>query len=184
LQAWGIKLSTEKATFTDFGEAMRFCDEREAAGDEHVTMLANTPRPGWFEVSYGTLEVDNSFQGLMDRYNQIFDAREKESWDNFNRACEDHGRQSAAEDAAKAAGYEGRDAEVFIDGFTGYSIKAVNPRREGREDIFRAGRKAAQSAEGQRAIRVAQVKARSILTREPPRPWSEGGEIANGVGCE
>jgi hypothetical protein len=174
-------MSIDKEIFTDYDAAKRFCDEREAAGDEHVTMVTNTPRPGFFEVKYGTLEVDNSFQELTDMYNQIFEQREQASWDNFTRDCEDYGRRSAAEDAAKMAGFDGRDAEIFIDGFIGYSIKAVDPRKEGREGVFRAGRKAAQSPEWQRAIRVAQVKARSIVKRVPPVPWSEGGEIANGV---
>lgn len=59
-------------------------------------------------------------------------------------------RLFAARDAAEALGLAEEDAGIFIRGFLGHSIKAVDPRAHGKEHVFRAGRAAALSASGKR----------------------------------
>lgn len=112
-------------------------------------------------------------------YQRMFDNAEKERADKFNANCMAYGKWQAALQAAAAAGYVGRDAEIYADGFSGVSAKLTDPRKEGKESIFREGRRARGTQEWQRVIRVEAVKARKVVEPEPEFCYREG-LIANG----
>jgi hypothetical protein len=168
------------AHFDDLPAADVFAQEREAEGFESVSILSNLPEPGRFEVRWSNLDWDNSFESLARSYKKILDERRAAADEKFDAGCRCLGRQLAAEEFAESEGLSGRDREVFVQGFSGWNAKVANPRADGREHIFRAGRAAWGSREGQRAFRRCSVAARTIVHREKPAPFSEGGAIANG----
>lgn len=169
--------------FSSFAPADQFYDVLEAQGFEYISTLFNVPHAGMYTVRWGHYEVDHE---SADRYEmrmiaKIWAERESEAADEFTALCNRDGRLVAARQFAAAAGYTGRDADVFCAGFEGVNAKSVNPRAEGREPIFREGRAAWGSKEGQRAWRVESVRARSIRAPVLPAPFNPGcGLIANG----
>lgn len=168
--------------FASYDEADRFYGVLDAQGYEYISTLCNVPRPGMFTVRWGHLVApENGHQYEMRVIAQVFREREQEAADEFNAECTAHGRRAAAEEIAAARGLIGRDAELFADGFCGVAAKWANPRKEGREPIFREGRRAWGGADGQRLARAKAVAARSILAPSAPRPFNPGhGLIANG----
>lgn len=172
-------MAREYTDFPDLESAECFAQAREDEGFAAVSIKTNTPRPGRFEVGWGHAEHDSSFSELMSEYGKIFAEREAREEAAHRIACERLGRAAAAHEFAEAAGLFGRDAEVFCAGFIGLSAKTVNPRAEGREDLFRAGRQAWGGKEGQAAFRRCAVAARRVVQREP-KPFFEGGAIASG----
>lgn len=170
----------EYKDFTSYDGAQSFCEAREAEGHPYVSILTNTPHPGSWRVSWGTRQIDASFDGLMREYANIFDAREQNAQAQYTQQCEALGRLMAAGEAADESGLSGRDAEVFISGFKGVPAKTANPRAEGREHLFRAGRRAWGEPRWQRAYRAASVRARSMIEFDTTIQFREGGLIANG----
>lgn len=166
-----------------FEEADALCNNLEAQGFTYVASLYNVPKPGMYEVSWGHY-VEPTEGGLAYEIRtlaRIYREREEEAEAAFNRECEAEGRCNAARTLAEAAGFTGRDAVIFSAGFCGSKAKFIDPRSEGREAVFRAGRRAWGSSEGQRTYRMEAVRARSRLQKTPPRPFSPGlGLIANG----
>lgn len=160
--------------FASIDAAEAFYEQKEAEGFAHVSMLTNTPSPGEFTVTWGHhIETDETAdEWEMRKLGQIFAARESEAEQRFTADCAQYGRQAAAMQLAAAVGYEGRHAEMFIAGFVGASAKHVNPRAEGLEKVFREGRAAWGSNDGQRLVRIESVKARSILVKQAPKPFS------------
>lgn len=176
-------MAREFVRFSNMADAEAFADAREAEGFDSVSVITNMPHPGSFEVRWGHLSADreNGFDYEMRMIAKIHIDREAEAEAQFTKDCERKGRADAGRDAAQIAGYSGRDAEVFCDGFRGISAKIVNPRAEGRESIFLAGRAAWGSHEGQRSFRAASVAARSVIEKVPAKPFNPGlGLIANG----
>ena len=177
----GVKTIGSEA-FADFGAAERFSETMEADGFAYVSTLTNTPTAGMFTVRWGhyVAPAKTALEYEMRVYEKIFREREDEANLEFERACSGLGRQMAAAQFASAAGLSGRDAEVFVQGFCGWSAKISDPRSEGRECVFRAGRAAWGSKDGQRACRVAAVQARSVVPRVAPRPFRPAsGPISN-----
>lgn len=162
--------------FDSFAAADAFADQCEVDGHEHVSIISNTPAPGTWRVNYGKKETESPLHCM----NRAIEDRENQAREAFNKKCKLAGRELAGRDAAAAAGFSGRDAEMFVLGFTGCPAKWADPRSEGRESIFRAGRKAWGTKEGQRASRAAEVTARRTIEFEPSVPISESGLIANG----
>lgn len=167
--------------FETFDDANRCYCEREADGFAYVCMTYNTPKAGMYTVRWG-IYVESEDQPTYEirMLAKIFRERDDEASAQFNKECEVVGRTNAAHQIAAAAGYTGRDAEIFVSGFCGSSAKIVNPRAEGREHIFRAGRVAWGSNNGQRTWRVESVKARTVVRLVVATPLAYGGLIANG----
>lgn len=169
--------------FGTFRAAESFYDQCDSDGFSYVSTLTNVPRTGMYTVRWGHYVEprEATHDWAMRKTSEIFQEREDEAASTFTRACEGVGRQEAARQCAAVAGYTGSDAEMFEKGFCGWSAKLVNPRATGMEDIFRAGRKAWGSSDGQRLFRVESVRARSIVEPVAPRPFNPGcGLIANG----
>lgn len=174
-------MEREYVRFNSMKSADEFAQARENDGFDSVSVITNTPRPGLFEVRWGRIDTENARDYELRMIAKVYCEREDEARREFNRDCEVEGRRVAANQFAEAAGYSGRDAEIFRAGFCGSSAKFVNPRAEGRESIFRAGRIAGASRAGQRACRIEAVRARSILPAVEPLPFNRGtGLIANG----
>lgn len=163
--------------FSTYAAAERRCDELEAAGEENYSISTNTPRPGRWTVNYGESDTDMlSLAGLS----RAMDERQARLDEDREATLLGIGRNQAAQNAAAEAGLAGRDAEVFVAGFVGASAKQVDPRSEGRESIFRAGRKAYSEPRWQQASRAAAAAARKDVPREHAEPINMGGLIANG----
>lgn len=154
-------------------EANALYDDLEQQGFDYISVLSNTPTHGSHQVSWGhyVAVTESASDYEMRMLSRIYEEREQEAAREFTAACEGEGRQVAARILAAAAGLEGRDAEVFCFGFCGWSAKLVNPRAEGREPQFRAGRLAWGSKEGQRLWRIESVKARSVIPPVSPKPF-------------
>lgn len=163
--------------FASYEAASARCDTLEAAGEENYSILTNTPRVGRYTVAYGESNHDMlslaSIATADDERQAALDEKREQHLLSIGRA-------SAAKLAAVEAGLTGRDAEVFAAGFTGLSAKVADPRAEGREPIFRAGRQAYSDPRWQRASRAAAAAARKDVPREYAEPINMGGLIANG----
>jgi hypothetical protein len=169
--------------FLSVDAADKFIEEIESQGFDAVSRVTNTPRVGMCTVSWGHYieSTESAHEWELRTISDIYNRREKEAANEFTAKCNEQGREEAAKQQARAAGYAGRDAEVFELGFRGWSAKFANPRAEGREHIFREGRRAWGSAEGQRLTRIETVKERSCIARVEPVPFNVGrGLIANG----
>ena len=66
-----------------------------------------------------------------------------------------HGVAAVAQEVAVERGLEGMAAEYFVDGFNGRSAAFVNPRKDGMEPVFRAGRSARQAKGVEQRCRAA-----------------------------
>lgn len=165
--------------FDSFAAADKFCESKDASF-EHVSMLSNTPWPGRYLVKWGyvvEMTAEQAWVEDMRVTGDMIEKREQDARNEFEERCRQEGRKVAAEKAARAAGYVGRDAEVFAAGFRGVPAIQQNSRAEGREPIFRAGRMAWGSNEGQRACRVASVRARSVVQQVLPAPLDLGAGL-------
>ncbi|MFA7386489.1 MAG: hypothetical protein WCZ87_02375 [Thiohalobacteraceae bacterium] len=167
----------------DYNSVESFSDELEAQGFDYISTLSNDPSPGVYTVRWGHYVADTPGEAFSRDMKTLYRAvreREEAAAAEFTEDCERAGVAAAAQQFAAESGYTGRDAEVFVDGFVGRSIKQANPREEGREGIFRAGKAARNTPDGRRACRALAVKFRS--TAEPIRPASISmyGPIANG----
>ncbi|PKO36007.1 MAG: hypothetical protein CVU33_20655 [Betaproteobacteria bacterium HGW-Betaproteobacteria-6] len=155
--------------FNDQDKAERFFDAMEVENHEYVAMIANTPTTGMYRVKWGEHKREpQTLTDVLRDINSVFDDREMEARQQYDADCALRGREIAADESAAAAGLTGREARVYSLGFSGASAKFVNPRAEGLEQIFRAGRLAWATPEGQRAARAAAVRARSIIPYEGP----------------
>ncbi len=156
---------TNHRDFSSRADANRFYDSIEHDHD-HVSMTTNTPAPGMTRVSFGPLpktddESHDEFMASLRRNEQ----RQREEKAAAREAeVMAAARRIAAQKAAKQFGLEGREAEMFKAGFSGVSAKWANPRAEGLESIFRAGRDAWGKPEWQRQYRIAMIEA----SRLPP----------------
>lgn len=119
-------------------------DDLESKGWKYVSGIATNPAANQGYVKYGHYENDtgDSFSELIEPLERAHEKRVTEAQNAHWQACEEAGRSCAGEVLAKEMGYTGRDAEVFLMGFTGVSAKVVNPRQSGCEEVFRAGREA------------------------------------------
>ena len=161
-----IIVDSEECSSRAEGDAL--CDSQEAAGFEYVAMLSNSPRPGSYLVKWGhevALSAEQAHTDDMQLLAKIIEDREQQARDEFDEICRLEGRKIAAEAMALAAGYTGRDAEIFAAGYMGVPAAQQNPRAQGREPIFRAGRAVWGSNDGQRAYRIASVHARSSVPK-------------------
>jgi hypothetical protein len=143
-------MSRNEKMFSTLESANAFADALPESFDA-VSVLTNTPTVGKFMVRWGT-ESDN-----MDMWTMFGNAIKRE--DAAAREAEDVARsgeatQQIARAVAGERGLTGRDAEMFVFGFTKWSAKTVDPRAEGCANVFRAGRKAAAEPEISRRIRA------------------------------
>lgn len=151
---------TEYQDFFNIEEANRLFDTLEAMGFEYISTLSNVPEPGMFRVKWGKLEIDTSDEGVLADYERIYKKEEEEARAAHGKQCLAYARQIAAEQFAEKQEFESeKSREMFIAGFAGTPAKFADPRQFGLEPVFRAGRKAWASKEGQRQYRMAQVDA-------------------------
>lgn len=149
--------------FDSIEAADQFCSELDSADQDWYGCVSD-PFTNTAVVSFGhrvemTMEEDRA-----DAYSQLARAMQKDALqeaEEFNKKCEQRGREAAAKSIAKEAGYKGQQAQMFCAGFMGLQAKYVKPRDAGMEEEFRAGRIAWGSSEAQRAYRAACVAARS-----------------------
>lgn len=143
-------------TFATLAAANAFADSIPESFDS-VSVLTNTPTVGTFAVRWGMLDDNKSLeQQFAESIKEHLSAEEKEE---TTRRSATATREIAAE-VAHEYGHAGRDAEMFVYGFTKWPAKVVNPRAEGREPIFRAGRSAWVKPDVQQRIRarIAQLR--------------------------
>lgn len=166
-----------ESRFEDFDDACIYADQQEASGMESsmITMFDKHGNAYW-NVIVSDPEPQLT---VMQAYQRMFERAEKERADRFNAECLEYGKRQAGISAAAAAGYVGRDAEIYADGFAGVPAKITDPRKEGKESIFREGRRYRGTQEGQRLIRVEAVRARRVI-EPPPEFCYREGLIVNG----
>jgi len=171
-----------QSMFASLEAAQELYDSLERQGFDYISIVSNASAKGELRVSWGHYveSTETRFEYELRMLAKIRHEREQEAADEFTTACNTKGRCLAGQQLADASGLEGRDAEVFCFGFCGHPAKFVDPRAEGREPIFRAGRAAWGGKEGQRLWKIESVKARSVLTPALPQPFNYGGLIANG----
>lgn len=159
--------------FQDHQAAVAFYDARDADGFSSVSLIVNAAGPGTYQVSW-TNAPPESLEAIFGRQlNRDAAARQA----GRQADCVSLGRRAAAQEIAVARGLTGRAAEVFADGFCGVSAKWTNPRAEGLEPTFRAGRKAAQTPDAQRAVRIATVAQNAIVPSASA--WRPGWNVFN-----
>ena len=162
-----------RQVFQSRESAEAFYDDREAEDFNHVSLIKNLPQIGEFQVSWGN-QAPEDFTRSVSR--QI--KREAETASAGRQAdCVERGRRVAAQKIAAERGLAGRAAEVFADGFCGVSAKWTDPRAEGLEPVFRAGRAAATTPDAQRAVRVETVAQNHIVPAAGA--WRPGWNVFN-----
>ena len=150
-----------------------FFDARDADGFSSVSLIVNAAGPGTYQVSW-TNEPMESLEAILGRQFKR-DAAAAEAGRQAD--CVSRGRRAAAQEIAAVRGLNDRAAAVFVEGFCGTSAKCVNPRAEGLEPIFRAGRAAAQAPDAQRAVRIATVAQNAIVPSASA--WRPGWNVFN-----
>lgn len=123
-----------KRSFTDIAEAEKFCDEQEALGCDVVSMIY-IPFGKKYIVSYGKVEQETELQGLNKMFNDI----EKQKNEELVAEAEKNALCDVAHELAKEIGMNEEDAGFFVSGFCKKNIKEVNPRKFGKEAVFKLG---------------------------------------------
>lgn len=143
--------------FATRSEADAFYDLKELEGFDSISL---TGFEGSWRVNYGMLH-EESFEEFMQKVGQSYAESDRLKEEAKEQEFQAKGRMLAGEEAAKSLGLEGSEAWFFAAGFAGVSAKVANPRKEGLEDVFRQGRQAYSTREGQKAARAAAVRIRS-----------------------
>jgi hypothetical protein len=136
----------ERREFTNKAKAEAFYDAIEA-DYEYVSMVSNSPRFGTYEVKFGQFAPAKSEMQML---GEMLDKEQREINVRHAEAVEGAAIRKVAE--LQAASLTKEDRGFFIAGFCGADIKSVNPRKAGKEAVFKAG-KAAKHASAQ-AIRA------------------------------
>lgn len=152
-------MASDHSDFTTLSAAEAFYDQIENQHDR-VSLTTNYPEVGMFRVSFGDDPKQTYLEFVSGFFGQAERRREEERKEARDAEVAEMARWIAAQEAAQASGLSGREADVFAAGFAGHDAKRVNPRAEGLEPVFRAGRAAWAQPESQRRYRVAMIEAR------------------------
>lgn len=124
----------EKVTFNSFAAADQFCDLMEAEGHEHVSMINDGV--GNFIVSFGTRKQED----WKETFSRHLDKMEAHKMQQHMESCERQAIRQVAGEKAEEMGLSGNDAAYFSMGFLRVDAKKANPRKDGKLEVFRAGR--------------------------------------------